>query len=70
MARIVHDLLLQVFLDVPKAYGSIDRVRYMEIMRGYGMGQIMARLIAHHWDNLMFIPKTKRFLWTPSAWEE
>ena len=29
------------------------------------MGQIMARLIAHHWDNLMFIPKVDRSLGTP-----
>ena len=47
---------------MPKAYGSLDRVWYMDIMRGYGMGQIMARLIAHHWENLMFIQKAKRFL--------
>ena len=25
----------------------------------------MARLIAHHWDTLMFVPKVKRFLGTP-----
>ena len=37
----------------------------MEILSGYRMGQIMARLIAHHWDNLMFIQKAKRFLGTP-----
>ena len=29
------------------------------------MGHIMARLIANNWDNLMFVPKSKRFLGTP-----
>ena len=29
------------------------------------MGKRMARLIAHHWDNLMFVPKVKKFLGTP-----
>ena len=27
------------------------------------MGQIMVRLIVHHWDNLMLFLKAKRFLW-------
>ena len=31
-------------------------------MRGYGTGQNTARLIAHHWDNLIFFPKAIRFL--------
>ena len=29
------------------------------------MGQRMARLIAHHWDNFMFVLKSKSFLGTP-----
>ena len=33
----------------------------MEILRGYEMGQRMARLIALYWDNLMFVLKAKRF---------
>ena len=37
----------------------------MEILRGYGMGQRMARLIVNHWENLMFVPKAKRFLEMP-----
>ena len=37
----------------------------MEILSRYRMGQRMARLIAHQWDNLMFIQKAKRFLGTP-----
>ena len=51
-------------MDVCKAYDSLDRGSYMEILWGYGMGQRMARLIVHHWDNLMFAPKVKRLLGT------
>ena len=36
----------------------------MEILWGYGMGQNMARLISHHWDSLIFVPKAKGFLET------
>ena len=34
----------------------------MEILQGYGIGQNMACLIAHHWDNQRFVPKASRFL--------
>ena len=37
----------------------------MNIVQGHGMGKRMARLIENHWDNLMFVPKIKRFLETP-----
>ena len=60
-----HEPLLHVFLDMRKAYDSLDRSWCMEILRGYGMGQRIARLIAHHWDNLMFVLKGKRFLGKP-----
>ena len=65
LAGIAHEPLFQVFLDVRKAYDYPDRGRCMDILWGYGMGQKMARLIAHHWDNLVFILKVKRFLGTP-----
>ena len=48
LVGIAHEPLFQVFLDVRKAYKSMDRVRCTEIMRGYGMVQNMARPIAHH----------------------
>ena len=47
-----------------KAYESLDRGWFMEILQGYRMGQRMARLISHHWDNLIFVPKKKWFLGT------
>ena len=64
LVGLAHDPLFQVFLDVRKSYDSLDRGRCMDILRGYGMGKRMARLIAHRWDNLMLVPKVKRFLGT------
>ena len=60
----MHVLLFQVFLDVRKAYDSMDRSWYMNILRGYMIGKNTARLIPHHWDNLIFDPKEKMFLGT------
>ena len=48
LAGIFHEPLFQFFLDVRKAYESVDRGRCMEILWGYRMGQRMARLIVHH----------------------
>ena len=64
LVGIVHEPLFQIFLDVRKAYDSLDRGWYMEISWGCGMGHNTAHLIFHHWDNLIFVPKAKRFLGT------
>ena len=54
--------LFQAFLDVRKVYSSLDRGQCMDIMWGCGMGQRMDFLIARHWDNHQFVPKTRRFI--------
>ena len=45
---IAHEPLFHEFLDARKVYNSLDKGWCMEILRGYGMGQNMARLISHH----------------------
>ena len=45
LAGIFHKPLLQVLLDVRKAYNSLDRGRYMEILKGYGLGPKLQRLL-------------------------
>ena len=36
--RIFHESLLQVLIEVQKAYDSLDRGRCIEIPSGYGLG--------------------------------
>ena len=60
LAGLAHEPLFRVFVDVRKAYDSLDMDLCMENLRGYGMDKRSACLIAHHWDNLMFFPKVKR----------
>ena len=38
LARIFHKPLLQVFIDMQKAYDYLYRGRYMGILRGYILG--------------------------------
>ena len=52
LAGIAYEPLLQVFLDVRKAYDSLDRGWCMDILQGYGMEQSMELLFTHHWENL------------------
>ena len=47
---IVHETLFHIFLDVMKAYYSIDQWRYMEILREYGLGPRLQLLIQRYWD--------------------
>ena len=61
MVEIAQEPLFQVFLDVQKAYNYLGRGQYMEILRGYGMGQNIARLIAHHCDNHVFFQRRAGF---------
>ena len=57
LARIANKPLFQVFLDVRKAYDSLDRGRCMEILQGHRTGRNTAHLIDHHWNNLTFDQK-------------
>ena len=63
--RIAHKLLYHVLIDVRKVYDSLGKGWRMDILWGYGMGQSTSHLIVHHWDNLIFALKMKRFLGTP-----
>jgi hypothetical protein len=40
-----------VFLDLKKAFDSMDRERCLLILEGYGAGPNMRRLIHHFWEN-------------------
>lgn len=45
LAEIVHKPLFRVFIDVRKAYDSLDRGICVEILREYGLRHELQRLI-------------------------
>ena len=63
LTGISHKPLFRVFLDVCKAYDSLDRGWCVDILWGDDIGQNMAFLIAHQWENQQFVPKARIFLW-------
>ena len=50
LAGIVHKPLFQVFIDVRQAYNFLDREICMKILRKYGLGTKLQRLMHRYWD--------------------
>jgi len=44
-----------VFLDLKKAFDSMDRERCLLILEGYGVGPRMIRLIRNFWRNAVVV---------------
>ena len=49
LAGIVHEPLLQVFIDVKNSCEYLDRWIYMEILRGYGLGPKLQQILQRYW---------------------
>ena len=59
LTGICHENLLQVFLDVRKAHKHdlIEWTRYMEVLKGYGLGSKLKRLLQQFWEDQVVVPK-------------
>ena len=69
LAGMCHDPLLQVLLDVSKAYNYLDRQRCMEILRGYDLGPNLQRLLKSFWDEQVVVTKVGRLYGRPFRME-
>ena len=64
LARLCHEPLFHVLLDVRKSYDSLDTGRYMEILRGYQPRPTLQRLLQWYWDEQAVVSKAgKIFEW-------
>jgi hypothetical protein len=57
--------LYQVFLDLTKAYDTVDHDRAMDIFAGYGIGPNICRVISTYWELETIIPKSAKYFGTP-----
>ena len=64
LAGITHEPLFQVFLYVWKAYDLLDWDRCLKLLREYGMGPNLARLLEDHWRRQRIFPKVGKYLGT------
>ena len=56
LAGVAHKPLFRVFINISKAYDSIDRGRCMEILRGYGLRPRLQQLLHCYWDGQRVVP--------------
>jgi hypothetical protein len=55
LAHIRSTPLYQVFLDLSKAYDTLDRVRTIQLLRSYGVGDWILHLLTHFWNSLTIV---------------
>ena len=46
-----------IFLDLTKAYAALDRSRSLEILKGYGVGDRLQRLLREYWDKTTMVAR-------------
>ena len=61
----VHEQMFKVFIEIQTAYNSLDRWICMKILRGYGLGPNIQKIIQIYWDRKNVVPKAGRFLGDP-----
>ena len=54
--------MFQVFLDVCKAYNSMYRGKCMDILKGFGLGPKIRRLIQWFWYDQVVLQKVREVL--------
>ena len=46
-----------IFLYLTKAYDALDRSRSLEILKGYGVGNRVRRLMREYWDKSTMVAR-------------
>lgn len=49
--------LYQVFLDLKKAYDTLDRQRTLQLLQAYGLGPNLLGILSAFWNNLQLVPR-------------
>ena len=52
-----EEVLYVIFLDLTKAYDDLDRSRSLEILKGYGVGERVRRLLREYWNKSMMVAR-------------
>ena len=57
LAAMREEVLYVVFLDLTKAYDALDRSRSLEILKGYGVGERVRRLLTVYWERKTMVAR-------------
>ena len=52
-----EEVLYVIFLDLTKAYDDLDRSRVLEILKGYGVGDRVRRLLREYWNRTTMVAR-------------
>ena len=57
LAKVAQVPVFEVYLDLKKAYDTVDRERLLEILEKYGVGECTLRLLRTYWDNQQLVAR-------------
>ena len=57
----VQKTLHFIFLDLRKAYDTVDRERLLEILEGYGVGPNVLGLLTFYWNSQRCVAKCGKY---------
>jgi Reverse transcriptase (RNA-dependent DNA polymerase) len=57
--------MFQVFLDLSKAYDTVDRGKLLYLLRAYGLGTNLSLILENFWNQLWVVPKQKGYYGKP-----
>jgi hypothetical protein len=61
--------LYQIFLDLMKAYNTLDHNRTLSILEAYGVGPHLCSIIQTVWELELVVPKSRGYFGIPfPAW--
>ena len=52
-----EEVLYAIFLDLTKAYDALDRSRSLEILKRYGVGDRVRRMLRENWDKRTMVAR-------------
>ena len=56
-----EEVLYVIFLDLTKAYDALDRYRTLDILKGYGVGERVRRLLETYWERATMAARAGRY---------
>ena len=61
LSKMVQKTLHFIFLDLRKAYDTVDRERLLEILEGYKVGPNVLGLVKFYWDHQRCVAKSGKY---------
>ena len=52
-----EEVLYVIFMDLNKAYDTLDSSRSLEILKGYGVGERVRRLLREYWNKSTMVAR-------------